>query len=91
MRCVVIATTRYPLYRRLGELQGRSWGCVKPFPNWDSIPGPSIHPIASRYTDWAIPARPPYEEFHQMSENIHEARETRDSIAFVPQRDADNE
>jgi len=26
-----------------------------------------------------------------MSENIHKARETRDAIAFVPQRDADNE
>ena len=25
--------------------------------HWDSIPGPSVRPVASSYTDWAIPAR----------------------------------
>ena len=45
--------TRYPLYRRLGGLQGRS-GLVRkilPPPGFDSR---TVHPIASRYTDWAI-------------------------------------
>jgi hypothetical protein len=47
--------TRYPLYRRLGGLQGRS-GRV-----WKTSPPPGFDPrtvqaVASRYTDWAITA-----------------------------------
>jgi hypothetical protein len=46
--------TRYPLYRRLGGTQGRS-GLVRknsPKPAFDPR---TVQPIASRYTDWAIP------------------------------------
>jgi hypothetical protein len=51
---------RYPCYRRLGGPQSRSgrYGEVKIF----TLPGlelPSpllVQPVASRYTDWAIPA-----------------------------------
>jgi hypothetical protein len=47
---------RYPLYRRLGWPQGRS-GLVRKI-----SPPPGFDPrtaqlVASRYTDWAIPAR----------------------------------
>jgi hypothetical protein len=46
--------TRYPLYRRLGGHQGRS-GRV-----WKNSPPPgfdprTVQPVASLYTDWAIP------------------------------------
>ena len=47
--------TRYPLYRRLGRPQGRS-GLVRkisPTPGFDPR---TVQPVASRYTDWAIPA-----------------------------------
>jgi hypothetical protein len=47
--------TRYPLYRKLGGPQGRSGRVrkISPAPRFD----PRIaQPIASRYTDWAIPA-----------------------------------
>jgi hypothetical protein len=53
--------TRYPLYRRLGGLQGR-YGRVRkisPPPGYDPR---TVQPVASRYTDWAIPA--PF--FHYM-------------------------
>ena len=43
--------TRYPLYRRLGGPQGRSWR-RKISPYRDSIPGPSS-PYLGPYTDWA--------------------------------------
>jgi hypothetical protein len=33
--------THYPLYRRLGGLQGRSGRVQKILPHWNSIPGPS--------------------------------------------------
>jgi len=48
--------TRYPLYRRLGGHQGRSgrvWK-ISPPPGFDPRTVPTL---ASRYTDWAIPAR----------------------------------
>jgi len=46
--------TRYPLYRRLGETQGRS-GRI-----WKISPPPGIdlrtvQPVASRYTEYTIP------------------------------------
>jgi hypothetical protein len=31
-------------------------GCEKCLPHRESIPGPSVQPVASRYTDYAIPA-----------------------------------
>jgi hypothetical protein len=47
--------TRYPLYRRLGEPQGRSGHVQKisPPPGFDPRTAQSV---ASRYTDWSIPA-----------------------------------
>ena len=47
---------RYPLYRRLGEIQGRSGRVRKnsPPPGFDPR---TIQPVASSYTDWAIPAQ----------------------------------
>ena len=46
--------TLYPLYRRLGGPQGRS-GRVENLtpPGFDPW---TVHPVVSRYTDWAIPA-----------------------------------
>jgi hypothetical protein len=46
--------TRYPLYRRLGGPQGRSGRVrkISPPPGFDR----QTQPVASRYTDWAIPA-----------------------------------
>jgi len=46
---------RYPLYRRLGGPQNRS-GQVRiilPLSGFDPL---TVQPVASRYTDWAIPA-----------------------------------
>ena len=47
--------TRYPLYRRLGGPQGRSGRVrkISPPPEFDPR---TIQPVASHYTDWAIPA-----------------------------------
>ena len=47
--------TRYPLYRRLGRPRGRSGRVRKiwPTPGFDPQ---TVQPVASRYTDWAIPA-----------------------------------
>ena len=49
--------TRYQLYRGLGGPQGRSGRVRKmssPPPGFDAR---TVQPVASRYTDWAIPAR----------------------------------
>ena len=48
--------TRYPLYRRLGGPQGRSGQArkISPLPEFDPR---TVQPVASRYTDWAIPAQ----------------------------------
>ena len=45
--------TRFPLYRRLGEPQGRSERVQKisPQPGFDPR---TVQPVASRYTDWAL-------------------------------------
>ena len=47
--------TRYPLCMRLGRPQGRSGRVRKnsPPPGFDPQ---TVQPVASRYTDWAIPA-----------------------------------
>jgi len=48
--------TRYPLYKRLGGSQGRCDRVrkISPPPGFDPR---TVQPVASRYTDWAIPAR----------------------------------
>ena len=46
---------RYPLYSRLGEPQGRSKRVRKILPPPGFDPG-TVKPVASRYTDHAIPA-----------------------------------
>ena len=47
--------TWYPLYGRLGGLQGRSERVrnISPLPGFDPR---TVQPVASSYTDWAIPA-----------------------------------
>jgi hypothetical protein len=47
--------TRYPLYSRLGGPQGRSGHVrkISPPPGFDPR---IVHPVASRYTDYSIPA-----------------------------------
>jgi hypothetical protein len=47
--------TRYPLYRRLGGPQGRSGRVrkISPTPGFDPR---TVQPVASNYTDYAIPA-----------------------------------
>jgi hypothetical protein len=47
--------TRYPLYRRLGGLQRRSEWVWKISPPPLFVPR-TVHPLSSRYNDWAIPA-----------------------------------
>jgi len=44
--------TRYPLYRRLGESQGRS-GRVRKISTPPGFDPRTVQPVASRYTDWA--------------------------------------
>ena len=46
--------TRYPLYRRLGGPQGRS-GRVRKISSPLGFDPRTVRPVASRYTDWAIP------------------------------------
>ena len=47
--------TRYPLYRRLGGPQGRS-GRVRKISSLPGFDPRTVQPVASSYTDWAIPA-----------------------------------
>jgi len=47
--------TRYPLYRRLGGPQDRSGRLRKNSPPPEFDPR-TVQTVASRYTDWAIPA-----------------------------------
>ena len=46
--------TLYPLYRRLGGPQGRS-GRVRKISPPQGFDPRTVQPVASRYTDWAIP------------------------------------
>ena len=48
--------TRYPLYRRLGGAQGRSGRERKISLTAPGFDPRTVQPVASRYTDWAIPA-----------------------------------
>jgi len=52
-RSLPLWKTRYPLYRRLGRPQGRS-GQVRKI--WPSTGPRTVQSVASRNTDWAIPA-----------------------------------
>ena len=45
---------RYLLYRRLGGPQGRS-GRVRKISSPQGFDARTVQPVASRYTDWAIP------------------------------------
>ena len=45
---------QYPLYRRLGEPQGQSERVRKISPPLEFDPR-TVQPVASQYTDWAIP------------------------------------
>ena len=58
--------TRYPLYRRLGRPHARSGRVrkISPSPGFDPQ---TDQPIASRCTDWAIPAH----HFSSMSLNVY--------------------
>ena len=47
--------TQYPLYRRLGGPHTRS-GQVQKISPTSGFDPPTVQPVASRYTDWAIPA-----------------------------------
>jgi len=49
-----VKVTQFPLYRRLGGPQGRSERVrkISPPPGFDPR---TVQPVASRYTDWAIP------------------------------------
>ena len=49
--------TRYPLYRRLVGPQGWS-GRVRKISSSPGIDPRTVQPVASRYTDWAIPTAP---------------------------------
>jgi hypothetical protein len=51
--------TQYPLYRRLGGPQGRSGWVQKILPQLGFDPQ-TMQPVASCYTDRAIPARYQY-------------------------------
>jgi hypothetical protein len=66
--------TRYPLYRRLGGPQGRS-GRVRrnsPPPGFDPR---TVQPVASRYTDWAIPAQSPQLNKGNTSDHLREPQD----------------
>ena len=45
--------TRYPLYRKLGGHQGRSGQVRKISPPPPGFDPRTVHPVASRYTDYA--------------------------------------
>jgi hypothetical protein len=47
--------TRYQLYRRLGGPQGR-FGQVRKISPSPGLDPQTVQPVASRSTDWAIPA-----------------------------------
>ena len=62
-----LGKTRYPFYRRLGVPQDLS-GKSRPPPGFDPR---TVQPVASRYTDCAIPANLPI-EIPVISSVIHE-------------------
>ena len=56
-RFLPLGKTRYPLYRRLGGPQGHS-GWVRKISTPPGFDPRTVQYVASRYTDWATPARP---------------------------------
>jgi hypothetical protein len=74
--------TWYPLYRRLGGPQCQSGGVRKISPQPGVDPW-TVHPAASRYTDYAIPA-PAAQQIQEafLSLSLHDITETR--ITNVP-------
>jgi hypothetical protein len=51
-RFLLLGKTQYPLYRRMGEPQGRS-GQVQKISPPPGLDPRTVQPVASRYTDWA--------------------------------------
>jgi hypothetical protein len=64
--------TRYPLDRRLGSPQGRSGRVRKnsPPPGFDPR---TVQPVASRYTDWAIPVNAGLNAAHDTQTHLSSA------------------
>jgi hypothetical protein len=65
--------TRHPLYRRLGVPQGR-YGRVRKFSPTSGFDPRTVQPVASRYTNWAIPAT------QHRCENLHSAVNTTEAV-----------
>jgi hypothetical protein len=55
-----LGKTRYPLYRRLGGAQDRCGRVRKIPPPKTGFDPRIVQPVASCYTDWAIPAHGDY-------------------------------
>ena len=75
--------TRYALYRRLGGPQGRSGRArkISPPPGFDPW---IVQPVASRYTDWAIPALTQVQVVIQWQAQYHnQHRKTTDNVDTV--------
>ena len=72
--------TRYPLYRRLGGPQGRSRRVrkISPPPGFDPR---TVQSVASRYTDWAIPA--PIPTAYSSKINLGETEKNHDTLLWV--------
>ena len=62
--------TRYPLYRRLAGPQGPCGQVrkISPPPGFDPR---TVQPVASRYTDWAIPAHAFHSNTQELSQCVH--------------------
>jgi hypothetical protein len=77
-RFTVGKQTRYPLYRRSGGPQGRSERVRKISPSLGFDPR-SVQPIASRYTDWAIPTHITYQKCSSEKKSNKTARDSETS------------
>jgi hypothetical protein len=64
-RSLLPGKTRYPLYRRLSEPQGRSVQVRKISPPTGFDPR-TVQPVACRYTDWATRPTIGYEDDHKL-------------------------
>jgi hypothetical protein len=69
--------TRYPFYRRLGGPQGRSGRVRKISPPRGFDPR-TVQPVASRYTDYAIPAHIILQERSEMKISLNMNGKVRD-------------
>jgi hypothetical protein len=82
--------TRYPLYRRLGESLGRSGQVrkISPPPGFDPR---TFQPVASRYTDWAIPVHTEHKgciinnmvQRYSWKERLYDTLPTKETTAYV--------